>query len=222
MILTIFSAQGWESWDIAHRPLIPKRMPVLIDDDLRLEDGPAAPRPTVVVNRWLRELPASGAPAPSSWQSYARALKEWMEFLAQHGVELFDTRERLKLGLSRYAEHRAGGPLKARFAASTWGQHMSILSMFYRWALAEGHAQAEPFTYKTARALFAGCGAWPRMGPRTRGIGVGRWPATPRSASWRWPPGCGYKSSATCWPLRSRRCRRRLPRCRSRLRRRPG
>src|SRR6266511_2205916 len=43
-----------------------------------------------------------------------------------------------------------------RFAASTWGQHMSILSMFYRWALAEGHAQAEPFTYKTARALFAG------------------------------------------------------------------
>ncbi len=156
MILTIFSAQGWESWDIAHRPLIPKRMPVLIDDDLRLEDGPAAPRPTVVVNRWLRELPASGAPAPSSWQSYARALKEWMEFLAQHGVELFDTRERLKLGLSRYAEHRAGGPLKARFAASTWGQHMSILSMFYRWALAEGHAQAEPFTYKTARALFAG------------------------------------------------------------------
>ncbi len=42
-----------------------------------------------------------------------------MEFLAEHGVELFDTRERLKLGLSRYAEHRAAGPLEARFAAST-------------------------------------------------------------------------------------------------------
>ena len=35
---------------------------------------------------------------------------------------------------------------------------MSILSLFYRWAIAEGHAEAEPFTYRTARALFAGTG----------------------------------------------------------------
>jgi hypothetical protein len=81
-----------------------------------------------------------------------------MEFLAEHGVGLFDSRERLKLGLSRYAEHRAAGPLKRRFVATTWGQHMSILSMFYRWALDEGYAQAEPFTYCTARALFHGTG----------------------------------------------------------------
>ena len=110
------------------------------------------------MNRWLRELPVSGAPAPSTWENYARAVKEWMEFLTAHGVGLFDSRERLKLGLSRYAEHRATGPLGQRFAASTWGQHMSVLSMFYRWALAEGYARAEPFTYKTARALFHGTG----------------------------------------------------------------
>jgi len=30
--------------------------------------------------------------------------------------------------------------------------------MFYRWALEEGHAQAEPFTYRMGRALFAGAG----------------------------------------------------------------
>jgi hypothetical protein len=41
-------------------------MPVLIDDDLLFEDGPAAPRPATAVNRWLRELPSSGAPAASS------------------------------------------------------------------------------------------------------------------------------------------------------------
>ena len=35
---------------------------------------------------------------------------------------------------------------------------MSILSLFYRWAMEEGHAEAEPFTYRTARALFAGTG----------------------------------------------------------------
>lgn len=163
MILSFFSSQGWESWDVERRPLIPERMPVLVDEDLRFEDGLGAPRPTVAVNRWLRELPASGAPAPSSWENYARAVKEWMEFLTEHGVGLFDSRERLKLGLSRYAEHRAAGPLRQRFAASTWGQHMSILSMFYRWALEEGHAQAEPFTYKVARALFHGTGRQVRV-----------------------------------------------------------
>jgi len=35
---------------------------------------------------------------------------------------------------------------------------MSVLSLFYRWAIAEGHARAEPFTYRTARALFHGTG----------------------------------------------------------------
>ncbi|WP_219816477.1 site-specific integrase [Arthrobacter sp. 4R501] len=158
MILNLFSSRGWESWDLEHRPLIPEGMPVLVDDDLCFEDGPAAPRPTAAVNRWLRELPASGAPAPSSWENYARAVKVWMEFLAEHGVGLFDSRERLKAGLSRYAEHRAAGPLKARFAATTWGQHMSILSLFYGWAINEGYAKAEPFTYRAARALFAGTG----------------------------------------------------------------
>lgn len=158
MILSFFSSTGWRSWDLEHRPLIPERMPVLVDDDLRFEDGPAAPRAAAVVNRWLRELPASGAPSPSSWESYARAVRDWAEFLAEHGVDLFDSRERLKAGLSRYAEYRAAGPLTSRFAATTWGQHMSILSLFYRWAMAEGYASAEPFTYRAARALFAGTG----------------------------------------------------------------
>ena len=163
MILSFFSARGWESWDVERRPLIPERMPVLVDDDLRFEDGPGAPRPAVVVNRWLRELPASGVPASASWESYARVVKEWMEFLAGHGVVLFDSRERLKQALGKYAEHRAAGPAGQRFAATTWSRHMSILSMFYRWAVAEGHAQAEPFTYRTARALFADTGRQVRV-----------------------------------------------------------
>ena len=163
MILSFFSAQGWESWDVERRPLIPGRMPVLVDDDLRFEDGPGAARPAVAVNGWLRELPASGAPAPASWESYARAVKEWMEFLAEHGVGLFDSRERLRRGLGRYAEHRATGPASQRFAASTWNRHMSILSMFYRWAIAERYAQAEPFTYRAARALFADTGRQVRV-----------------------------------------------------------
>lgn len=158
MILNFFSSQNWQSWGLEHPPLIPERMPVLIDEDLLFEDGPAAPRPATVVNRWLRELPSSGAPAPSSWESYARVLKAWMEFLAGHGVGLFDSRGQLKYALGKYAEHRATGPIAERFAATTWGQHMSVLSLFYRWAIAEDLAAAEPFSYRTARALFAGTG----------------------------------------------------------------
>jgi site-specific recombinase XerD len=158
MILSFYSSQGWESWDVEHRPVIPEGMPVLVDDDLLFEDGPGAARPTVAVNRWVRLLPASGAPSPNTWEAYARAVRDWMVFLAEHGVGLFDSRDRLKLALSRYADYRATGPLPRRLAATTWGQQMSILSLFYRWAIEEGLATAEPFTYRTARALFAGTG----------------------------------------------------------------
>jgi hypothetical protein len=47
VILTFFSSRGWQSWDLEYRPLIPEGMAVLVDDDLRLEDGPAAPRPVI-------------------------------------------------------------------------------------------------------------------------------------------------------------------------------
>ena len=93
MILSYFSARGWESWDAGRRPLLPERMPVLIDDDLRFEDGPGAPRPATVVNRWLRELPAERVPGTGFVESYARIAKEWMEFLDGHGVGLLDSRQ---------------------------------------------------------------------------------------------------------------------------------
>jgi len=156
VILSFFSSLGWESWDVEYRPVIPEGMPFLVGDDVRFEDGPGAQRACAVVNRWLRGLPSSGAPAPKSWAYYARAVKAWMEFCSGRGVALFDSRERLKDVLGAYAEYRAAGPLEARFAASTWGQAMSILGLFYRWAMAEGFASAEPFTYGTARAMFDG------------------------------------------------------------------
>src|SRR5260370_3598053 len=96
MLMTLFSSAGWETWDLGHRPVIPERMPVLIDDDLLFEDGPGAPRPVVAVNRWLRELPVSGAPAVSTWETYARVAKAWMEFLAGRGVRVVSVREGLR------------------------------------------------------------------------------------------------------------------------------
>ncbi|MGH8917433.1 MAG: site-specific integrase, partial [Actinomycetes bacterium] len=158
-----------ESWgSLEHWPLIPERMPVLIDDDLRFEDGPGAPRPTVAVNRWLRELPASGAPAAGTWESYARIVREWMEFLADRGVAVFASRQVLKTALGTYAGYRATGPVERRFGVSTWNRHVSVLGSFYRWAVAEGHAPAEPFTYRTARSVFAGTGREVQVNLATR------------------------------------------------------
>ena len=150
MQLTFFSRIGWQDWDVAAEPAIPDRMPQLVDDDLILEDA-GVPRPSVAANRWLRELPVSGAPSPGTWAKYGRALRDWMTFLAALGSALFDTRDELKQALGAYAAHRASGPVEARWAATTWNQNISILSVFYQWAVAEGLAGAVPFTY--ARAI---------------------------------------------------------------------
>lgn len=85
MYLIFFSAAGWEDWDVERSPLTRAGMAVLVDDDLLFEDE-RRPRAAVVVNRWLRELPVSGARSPNTWAVYARALKGWLEFLAGHGV----------------------------------------------------------------------------------------------------------------------------------------
>ncbi|WP_438293138.1 site-specific integrase [Streptomyces sp. HUAS TT7] len=150
-----YSSDAWESWDLAFKPAIPEGMPLLFDDDLLLED-PGGPRTAAVVNRWACELPVNGCPAPKSWPYYVRTVREWMEFAAEHGVTLFDSRDRLKSVLGAYAVHRATGPMDSRFAASTWNQSMGILSGFYRWAMAEGYTTAEPFTYKQATGYFNG------------------------------------------------------------------
>lgn len=156
MYLTFFSSTDWQSWDLAAAPAIPERMPVLVDDDLRFDDDGGVVRPAAVVNRWLRELPTSGASASATWAAYARVLRDWLEFLAGLGVGPFDGRETLKQALGAYAAHRADGPVTARFAATTWNRHVSVLSCFYQWAVAEGYAQAVPFSYAQGRAGFAG------------------------------------------------------------------
>ncbi len=153
MELTFFSSVGWESWDVEARPAIPEGMPVLVDDDLRF-DGDGGPRPGVAVNRWLRELPFSGAPSPGTWAVYARVLRDWMTFCAERGTGVFAGREDLKAVLGAYAVHRAEGPERARFAAATWNRHVSVLSCFYRWAVAEGYASGVPFSYAQAQVRY--------------------------------------------------------------------
>ncbi|MDH6108176.1 integrase [Kitasatospora sp. MAP12-15] len=106
--------------------------------------------------RWACELPTHKVPADNSWPSYVRVVREWMEFGAEYGVSLLDSRDRLKALLGAYSVHRSRGPLKDRFKASTWNHHMAILGRFYSWATDNGHATAVPFTYRYATGVFGG------------------------------------------------------------------
>lgn len=141
MELAFYSAEGWESWDVSAAPVIPERMPVLIDDDLVFEDR-AGPRPAAVANRWMRLRPTEGCPAPKSWEYYARILRDWIVLADEHGVEVFGDRDRLKFLLSTYAVDRSCGRPERRLEATTWNQHVGVLAAFYRWAVAEGYAAA--------------------------------------------------------------------------------
>ncbi|MFC4943234.1 tyrosine-type recombinase/integrase [Pseudonocardia sp. GCM10023141] len=156
MLLIDFSSRGWESWGVERQPLIREGMPVLVDDDLRFEDGPGNPRATVVVNRWLRELPVNGAPARRTWRVYAEALRAWLEFLSERGVAPFGSRQELRAVLSAYAGHRLSESPQHRWDGSTWNLHVTALSRFYEWAQAERYATAGPLSYSSGTRIAEG------------------------------------------------------------------
>ncbi|MER6031543.1 site-specific integrase [Streptomyces sp. NPDC001851] len=150
MLLISFSREGWEQWGLDYEPLIPERMPILIDDDLRFEDE-SGPRATVVANTWLRELPINKVPAWRSWWAYARALLAWLEFLQRYGVDPYGDREELRAALGGLAEYRLAGPLKERWDVETWNQRVNAMSRFYGWCVDNEHCMNVPFTYSWAR-----------------------------------------------------------------------
>ncbi|MFE7331647.1 hypothetical protein ACFU8W_43470 [Streptomyces sp. NPDC057565] len=103
MELAFYSSEGWESWGLSGKPTTPEGMAFLIDDDLLFEDGRGGVRATAVANEWLRLRPTENCPALSSWGTYARILRDWIVAAQLNGVEVFDTRGRLKALLSTYA-----------------------------------------------------------------------------------------------------------------------
>ncbi|WP_073503104.1 site-specific integrase [Actinacidiphila paucisporea] len=155
MLVHFFSSEDWQSWGLGGQPLIPERMPVLIDDDFLFEDG-YGPRATRVVNTWLRTLPSSGAPSPNSWRAYALSARDWLTHLRRHAIEVFASRQDLVAALGTYADRRLSGPLDERLASSSWELQVTVLSRFYAWAVEEGLASAVPFTVGTGIRMVEG------------------------------------------------------------------
>ncbi|XAS69407.1 site-specific integrase [Micrococcaceae bacterium Sec5.7] len=152
MVLFYFSSLGWAGWDVSSSPSIREGMPVLIDDDLLLEDD-HGPSDAALISQWLRELPINGAHGTRTWQAYAFAMKSWIEFLASHKVRVLASRKDLKDGLSLYAQHRLSGDIGDRLSSSSWNMAVKIIAAFYRWAAAEGRVNAEPFSYASQNTV---------------------------------------------------------------------
>ena len=85
-----------------------------------------------------------------------------------HGVALFDSRARLKQALGKYAEHRAAGPVAEAVRGDDLGPAHEHLVAVLPVGDGEGHAEAEPFTYRMARALFNGTGREVRVNMAVR------------------------------------------------------
>jgi hypothetical protein len=149
------SSEGWQSWGLGGQPLIPERMPVLIDDDFLFEDG-YGPWATQVMNTWLRTLPSSGASSPNSWRAYALAARDWLIHLRRHAIGVFASRQNLAAALGTYADRRLSGPLDERLASSSWELQVTALSRLYAWAVEEGLTNAVPFTLVTGMRMVEG------------------------------------------------------------------
>ncbi|MFI0219977.1 hypothetical protein [Streptomyces lydicus] len=75
-------------------------MPIIVDDDLRFEDAAGVPRPAMVGNHYLRELPLNGAPAARAWRNTAISLCGWMTYLQGLGGDPLGHREELRAALN--------------------------------------------------------------------------------------------------------------------------
>ncbi len=100
--------------------------------------------PIEYVNRWLRQLPASGCRSPRTWRAYAEDWQTWFVFLGRHGADpLTATRDHVA---SFYAERRLEAV--APVAPSTWNRCVAALDNFYDWAVEEGLVERSPFSYR--------------------------------------------------------------------------
>lgn len=90
-------------------------MAFLVDEDVLFENGRGVRDGGG--QRVVAAAPTEHCPAPSSWGTYARTLRDWIVAAQLHGVEVFDTRDRLKALLSTYAVDRATETLSC-----VWGR----------------------------------------------------------------------------------------------------
>ncbi|MGH2688091.1 MAG: tyrosine-type recombinase/integrase [Actinomycetota bacterium] len=142
-----------------------------------LEDDGTPVRP---VNRWLRSLPTTGAPAPTSWAAYAGDLGAWIRFVSDRSLHAIDEPSALAEAVAAYHAHRRMGDRARRLSPASWNRAVTSISRFYEWAETEGLINRVPFSYRLWTTRGGG------SGPRTvrRNMAKERQPRSHVSIRW--------------------------------------
>lgn len=125
-----------------------ERMPFVVHDDGTYD---------AALGRFFRDLPASGAPSPTTWRAYAGDIVLFGRWLleARGGRTLWevtvdDLRAYYALRRVRDTEHKV--------SKETWNRTVAALQRLYQWALEEGLVRALPFRYRVVEAWQQGGG----------------------------------------------------------------
>ena len=118
--------------------IVPDRMPFFLAGDGTYEHQ---------VNRFLRDLPASGCQSPDTWEAYAYDIRSLQSFLdrARDGRSCLDaTFDDLR---AFRAQRLEGSPKEV--APSTWNRAVAALEKFFDYFVVRGELARPPFKYTT-------------------------------------------------------------------------
>jgi site-specific recombinase XerD len=121
---------------------LPAGLPLLFTDD---------GSPHRLLNDWIASLPQHNVRSLRSWDTYARSVRQFAEFLDKRQVDLLDDPATVRQALGDYADHRLQGDLKVRLDRQSFRLHVEHLEKFYTWAVEEGLLAKVPFWYVPVR-----------------------------------------------------------------------
>ncbi len=121
-------------------PRIPPRMPFVVGDDGSYAGD---------VNRWIRQLPSTGARSPNTWLAYARDVSVWLRFLSLRGTTVWAATDDDVAAF--HAVRRLSGP-EVRVSASSWNRSVSALDRLYEWGVEERLIARSPFKHRIVRS----------------------------------------------------------------------
>jgi site-specific recombinase XerD len=120
-------------------------VPVLIDDEMHIAEGP---------QRWLFyiALDRGRTRSPATWRSYAEALYDWLQTCQANGWQWDNIEEgHLRAYRNQMLYHPSSVTGRA-YSTRTVNGRLRRLAMFYNWAFHRGLVGRVPFEYDTVRA----------------------------------------------------------------------
>src|SRR6266511_4487394 len=120
-------------------------VPVLLNEDMRLVEGP---------QRWLFyiALDRGRTRSPATWRSYGEALYDWLQTCQANGWGWDDIEEGHLRAYRNQMLYHPSSVTGRGYSARTINGRLRRLAMFYKWACRRGLIGRVPFEYEAVRA----------------------------------------------------------------------